>query len=53
MGSALLLWLPYLRIHRSPRRWWFYAALLVLPVVFFVMLVEPICRSAHFHDATP
>ena len=37
--GGLLVWLPYLLIHRSPRRWWFYTVLLSLPVMFFVMFI--------------
>jgi len=51
--GGLLLWLPYLLIHRSPRRWWFYTALLSLPVVFFVMLVEPIWVAPLFNRFGP
>jgi len=51
--GGLLLWLPYLLIHRSPRRWWFYTALVSLPVMFFVMLVEPIWVAPLFNRFGP
>ena len=40
--GALAIWFPYWLLRRSPRRWWLYTALASLPVMFFVMLVEPI-----------
>lgn len=51
--GSLLVWLPYLLIRRSPRRWWFYTALLSLPVMFFVMLVEPIWVAPLFNRFGP
>ena len=51
--GGLLLWLPYLLIRRSPRRWWLYTGLLALPVMFFVMLVEPIWVAPLFNHFGP
>ena len=51
--GCLLLWLPYLLVRRSPRRWWFYTSLLSLPVMFFVMLVEPIWIAPLFNRFGP
>jgi Zn-dependent protease with chaperone function len=51
--GGLLIWLPYWFIRRSPRRWWFYTALLSLPVMFFVMLVEPIWVAPLFNRFGP
>jgi Zn-dependent protease with chaperone function len=51
--GALLVWLPYWLIHRSPRRWWLYTAVLSLPVMFFVMLVEPIWVAPLFNRFGP
>ena len=31
--AALLIWLPYRLISRSPRGWWLYCALALIPVV--------------------
>jgi STE24 endopeptidase len=47
--GALLLWIPYTLLKRSPRRWWFYAWLLSLPLVVFVMLLRPIFYDPLFH----
>ena len=51
--GGLLIWLPYWLIHRSPRRWWLYTAILSLPVMFFVMLVEPIWVAPLFNRFGP
>jgi STE24 endopeptidase len=40
--GTLVIWFPYWMMRRSPRRWWLYTALTCLPVMFFVMLIEPI-----------
>ena len=51
--GGLLVWLPYWLIRRSPRRWWLYTAILSLPVMFFVMLVEPIWVAPLFNRFGP
>ncbi|HEY3645292.1 MAG TPA: M48 family metallopeptidase [Gammaproteobacteria bacterium] len=40
--GALLLWIPYLLLKKSPKRWWFYTWLVSLPIIVFFALVEPI-----------
>ncbi len=51
--GGLLLWVPYLLVAKSPRRWWLYTSLLVLPVMFLVMLVFPIWVAPLFNDFGP
>ena len=51
--GGLLIWLPFWLIRRSPRRWWLYTAILSLPVMFFVMLVEPIWVAPMFNRFGP
>ena len=46
----LFLWIPYLLLKRSPRRWWLYTGLLTVPFLFFVMLVSPIWIDPLFND---
>ncbi len=43
----------YWLIARSPRRWWLYAGLLSLPIMFFVALVLPIWVQPLFNDFQP
>jgi Zn-dependent protease with chaperone function len=51
--GSLFLWVPYLLIRRSPRRWWFYTSLLSLPLMLLVMLVEPIWIAPLFNRFGP
>ncbi len=48
--AALFLWIPYLLIKRSPRRWWLYTGLAAVPFLFFVLLVSPIWIEPLFND---
>lgn len=38
----LFLWVPYLLLDKSPRRWWLYTGLLMVPFLAFVMFVMPV-----------
>jgi STE24 endopeptidase len=51
--GSLLLWLPYLLIRRSPQRWWLYTSLFAIPVMIFIMLVEPIWVAPLFNRFGP
>jgi len=51
--GCLLLWLPYLLVRRSPRRWWLYTSLLALPVMVFMMLIQPIWIAPLFNRFEP
>ncbi|HEV8176618.1 MAG TPA: hypothetical protein VGP44_02905, partial [Gemmatimonadales bacterium] len=42
LGLALVLWIPYLLLRRSPRRWWLYAGLAAVPLATLVLVVTPI-----------
>ena len=50
---ALFLWLPYLLLARSPRRWWLYSSLALLPYVFFVVMVYPVWVEPMFNHVGP
>lgn len=51
--GAGLIWLPYLLLKRSPRRWWLHAGLLSLPVLFFVTVAEPVWVAPLFNRFGP
>ncbi len=51
--GCLFVWIPYLLIRRSPRRWWLYTGLLALPVMVFVMLIGPIWIAPLFNRFGP
>lgn len=40
--AALFLWIPYALIRKSPKLWWFYGALALIPVAFFVLVALPV-----------
>ncbi len=40
--AALLVWIPYLLIARSPRRWWLYCALALIPFAFLALVALPV-----------
>ena len=52
-GAVLFLWVPYLLMARSPRRWWLYTGLLALPFAGFSALIAPIVIDPLFNDFGP
>lgn len=53
LGLALVLWIPYLLLRRSPRRWWLYAGLATVPLATLVLVVTPIWVDPLFNDFGP
>jgi STE24 endopeptidase len=51
--GALVLWVPYLLLRRSPRRWWFYTALAAIPFIIVANLVAPIWIAPLFNRFEP
>jgi STE24 endopeptidase len=49
----LLLWIPFLLIARSPRRWWIYTALLMVPFLFLTAFVKPLWIDPLFNAFGP
>ncbi len=49
----ILVWVPYLLLARSPRRWWLYTAILSVPFLFVTLLVEPIWIDPLFNKFGP
>jgi STE24 endopeptidase len=50
VGLALVLWIPYLLLRRSPRYWWLYAGLATAPIAAFILVVSPIWVDPLFND---
>jgi STE24 endopeptidase len=42
VAAALLIWLAYRLIARSPRRWWLYCSLALIPVAFLALVALPV-----------
>ena len=49
----LFLWVPYLLLEKSPRRWWLYTGLLMVPFIAFSLLISPIWIDPLFNDFGP
>ena len=52
MGVAFL-WVPYLLLRKSPRRWWLYTALASIPILCFILLVAPVWVDPLFNKFGP
>jgi len=50
---TILIWLLYIVIRRSPRRWWFYFWLVSLPIIVFVVFITPWVIDPLFHKFEP
>ncbi len=48
--SVLFLWIPYLLMKKSPKRWWLYTGVLVVPFICFMVLIEPIWVEPLYND---
>ena len=51
--AALVLWIPYLLLRRSPRRWWLWSGLATLPLGVLAMVVGPLWIAPLFDDFGP
>lgn len=53
LGMVLLLWVPYLLLRRSPRRWWLWTGLLALPLSILLLVIEPVLIAPQFDRFGP
>lgn len=53
VAGCLFLWVPYLLLRVSPRRWWLYTSLAAVPLMFVTMLVVPIWVAPLFNKFGP
>lgn len=51
--GSLVLWIPYLLIARSPRRWWLYTAMAAIPFIVLIQLITPIWIDPLFNKFGP
>jgi Zn-dependent protease with chaperone function len=51
--AALVLWIPYLLLRRSPRRWWLWTGLATIPLGVLALLVSPIWIAPLFDRFGP
>jgi Zn-dependent protease with chaperone function len=53
VGLSLVLWIPYLLLRRSPRRWWLYAGLATIPMTALLLIITPIWIEPIFNEFRP
>ena len=51
--GSLLLWLFTWLIQKSPRRWWLYCWLVVMPIIIFFVFISPILIDPLFNKFEP
>jgi Zn-dependent protease with chaperone function len=51
--GALVLWVPYLLLRKSPRRWWLYTSVALIPFVLVGNLIAPIWIAPLFNKFEP
>jgi STE24 endopeptidase len=51
--GALFLWVPYLLLKKSPRRWWLYTAMASVPFLCLTMLIAPVWIDPLFNTFGP
>jgi len=51
--GPLVVWIPYLLLAKSPRRWWLYTGLALIPFIVFANLVAPIWIAPLFNKFEP
>jgi STE24 endopeptidase len=51
--GALVLWVPFVLLDRSPHRWWLWTGALALPFYVVVLLVSPVYIAPLFNQFGP
>src|SRR5207244_193116 len=52
-AAALLLWIPYSIVRKSPRRWWLYTSLAAVPLFMLFLLIGPLWIAPLFNHFGP
>ncbi|MBS0624532.1 MAG: M48 family metallopeptidase [Verrucomicrobia bacterium] len=53
IGMVAFLWIFYLLLKKSPKRWWFYSGLVGTALSFFMMFIQPIWIDPLFNKFGP
>jgi STE24 endopeptidase len=51
--ATILIWILYVVIHRSPRRWWIWFWAASLPLIVFFVFLTPLVLDPLFHKFEP
>lgn len=53
VGFALVMWVPYLLLRKSPRRWWLWTAAAAVPLIAATIWVTPLVVDPLFNKFGP
>jgi Zn-dependent protease with chaperone function len=53
IGSVLVLWIPYLLLKKSPRRWWLWTSLASIPLLAVLLVISPVWLDPLFNKFGP
>jgi Zn-dependent protease with chaperone function len=53
IGFALVMWLPYLLLRKSPRRWWLWTGIAAIPLIVATVWLQPIVVDPLFNHFGP
>lgn len=53
IGLVAFLWIFYLLLKKSPRRWWLYSSIVGVCIAFFLMFIQPIWIDPLFNQFGP
>ncbi|MFY9819886.1 MAG: M48 family metallopeptidase [Thermoanaerobaculia bacterium] len=53
IAISLVLWVPYLLLKASPKRWWLYTGLAAIPMIVVLLIVTPIWIEPLFNKFGP
>lgn len=53
IGGVAFVWIFYLLLKKSPRRWWFYSTLVSIGILFFLTFIQPIWIDPLFSTFKP
>jgi STE24 endopeptidase len=51
--SSLTLWIPYLLLKKSPKRWWLYTTIVAVPLVVLLQMITPVFIEPLFNKFGP
>ncbi len=51
--TGAIIWVPFLIIKKSPKRWWLYIALISIPYMFIVSYIQPVVIDPIFNHYKP
>jgi STE24 endopeptidase len=53
VGATIFIWILYAVIRRSPHRWWFYFWAATVPIIIFLVFLQPVFVDPMFHKFVP